>query len=127
MNRNSLLAVSFLFVISVAFTPFASSATQAGELAAKGNAENGGRLWKRYCVGCHGKDGRGGGHTFMPHIENLTKKSYMEKVPDDFLFLVIDKGGVAAGKNHYMPAWGSKLDDRQIYDLIAHIRELPKF
>ena len=35
-----------------------------------GNAERGAPLYKRYCRGCHGADGRGGAHTFMPHIHN---------------------------------------------------------
>jgi hypothetical protein len=30
-------------------------------------------------------DGRGGTHTFMPHIQDLTKKDYIEFIPDEFL------------------------------------------
>ena len=37
----------------------------------------------------------------------LTKKGYIENIPDDFLILVISKGGVAVGKSGYMPAWES--------------------
>ena len=39
-----------------------------------GDAAHGAALYKRYCRGCHGEDGRGGAHTFMPHIEALTKR-----------------------------------------------------
>jgi mono/diheme cytochrome c family protein len=50
-----------------------------------GAAAHGAALYKRYCRGCHGEDGRGGAHTFMPHIQNLTKKDYIEFIPDGFL------------------------------------------
>jgi mono/diheme cytochrome c family protein len=92
-----------------------------------GDAERGASLYKRYCAGCHGQDGRGGAHTFMPHVGSLTRKDYIEFVPDRDLFEVIDKGGTATGRNSYMPAWGSKLSDQDIKDVIAHIRSLPTY
>jgi mono/diheme cytochrome c family protein len=84
-------------------------------------------VYKRYCRGCHGEDGRGGAHTFMPHVANLTKKEYIELVPDGYLFTVIDEGGEAVGKNSYMPAWNSTLSVQDIKDVIAHIRSLPTY
>ena len=39
-----------------------------------GDETRGAALYKRYCRGCHGEDGRGGAHTFMPHVEALTKR-----------------------------------------------------
>ncbi len=92
-----------------------------------GDAAAGAKLYKRYCRGCHGADGRGGGHTFMPHVQNLTKKDYIELVPDGYLYLVIAEGGEAVGKNSYMPAWESTLSEQDIKDIIAHIRALPTY
>jgi hypothetical protein len=63
----------------------------------------------------------------MPHVGALTKKGYIENIPDDFLVLVISKGGVAVGKSGYMPAWESTLDRQDILDVIAHIRSLPTY
>ncbi len=83
------------------------------------------KLYLRYCRGCHGKDGRGGAHTFMPHVHNLTKKGYIDELPDEHLFGVIHDGGEAYGMSAYMPAWGNKLSDEEINDIIAHIRTLP--
>jgi mono/diheme cytochrome c family protein len=54
-----------------------------------GEPAAGAGLYKQYCRGCHGVDGRGGAHTFMPHVQNLTKKEYIELVPDGYLFTVI--------------------------------------
>jgi mono/diheme cytochrome c family protein len=92
-----------------------------------GDAAAGARLYKRYCRGCHGEDGRGGAHTFMPHVQNLTRKDYIELVPDGYLYLVIAEGGEAVGKNSYMPAWESTLSEQDIRDIIAHIRALPTY
>ncbi len=92
-----------------------------------GDAKHGAALYKRYCRGCHGEDGRGGAHTFMPHIQNLTKKDYIELVPDGYLYTVITEGGEAVGKNGYMPAWQSTLSVQDIKDVIAYIRSLPTY
>lgn len=92
-----------------------------------GDPAQGEKLYKRYCSGCHGKEGRGGAHTFMPHVDTLTKKDYIELVPNDYLFLVISEGGRAVGKSAYMPAWESELSDEDIIDIIAHIRSLPLY
>jgi len=90
-----------------------------------GDATHGAAVYKRYCSGCHGEDGRGGAHTFMPHIQNLTKKDYIEYIPDGYLFTVIAEGGVAVGKSGYMPAWQGTLSEQDIKDVIAFVRTLP--
>lgn len=92
-----------------------------------GDSDQGAKLYKRYCRGCHGEDGRGGAHTFMPHIENLTKKDYIELIPDSYLYEVIADGGEAVGKSAYMPAWKVKLNDQDIKDIIAHVRSMPTY
>ncbi len=93
----------------------------------EGDAAKGAKLYKRLCRGCHGEDGRGGAHTFMPHIGNLTDKDYIELVPDSFLYEVIADGGEAVGKSAYMPAWKVKLSDQDIKDVIAHVRSMPTY
>jgi hypothetical protein len=37
----------------------------------------------------------------MPHVNNLTKKGYIENLPDEYLLLAISKGGVGIGKSSY--------------------------
>jgi mono/diheme cytochrome c family protein len=104
-----------------------SSAYGDVERFEEGDASSGAGLYKRYCRGCHGEDGRGGAHTFMPHIGNLTKKGYIELLPDSYLYTAIADGGEAIGKSAYMPAWKSKLTDREVKDIIAHIRAMPTY
>jgi mono/diheme cytochrome c family protein len=94
---------------------------------AEGDAAHGETLFAQMCAGCHGKDGRGGAHTFMPHVDTLTKKGYIDQMPDEYLAYVIGEGGAAAGKSAYMPAWKSKLNEKDIEDVIAHIRSLPTY
>ena len=119
--------IGTLMLTMVWLLPLPALAEEEIERFTDGNAANGAKLYKRYCRGCHGVDGRGGAHTFMPHIENLTKKEYIEFIPDSFLFTVIAEGGVAVGKSGYMPAWQSKMSDQDIKDVIAHIRTLPTY
>ncbi len=88
-----------------------------------GDVERGKDLYKRYCRGCHGVDGRGGGHTFMPHVDRLTEKGYIDLLPDEYLYQVITEGGAFVGKSSYMPAWKSHLSEQDVQDLIAHIRQ----
>jgi mono/diheme cytochrome c family protein len=94
------------------------------ERFADGDATRGAPLYKRYCGGCHGEDGRGGAQTFMPHIQNLTQRDYIEFIPDGFLYSVIAEGGAAVGKSSYMPAWQGTLSEQDIKDVIAFVRTL---
>jgi mono/diheme cytochrome c family protein len=94
---------------------------------AQSDAAHGESLFAQFCAGCHGKDGRGGAHTFMPHVDTLTKKGYIDQVPDETLAFIIAEGGAPAGKSGYMPAWKSKLSEKDIQDIIAHIRSLPTY
>ena len=63
----------------------------------------------------------------MPHVGNLTRKGYIEKLPDEYLLLVISKGGAAVNKSSYMPAWENKLSEPEIRSIITHIRALPSY
>jgi len=48
----------------------------------------------------------------------------MNQLSDKFLFGIISKGGSAAGKSPYMPAWGGQLKEKQVRDVISFIRSL---
>ena len=123
-RRPQKIARAMLPVLAAAC--FASSPTRA-DPPPKGDAEHGAVLFSRYCRGCHGADGQGDALVFMPHVSNLTKKDYIENLPDDYLALAISKGGPGIGKSSYMPAWEGTLSQQDIQDLIAHIRALPKY
>ena len=92
-----------------------------------GDPQRGEPLYQRYCTGCHGADGRGGGKNFMPHVGALTRKGYTEKLEDTYLAAIIAEGGEPFGKSAYMPAWKSTLSGEDIADVIAFIRTLPLY
>ena len=82
-------------------------------------------IFDQMCAGCHGFRGDGGeGHRggFSPHIGTLANKEYMSQVPDEYLEMIIKKGGAYMGKISTMPAWEKKLNDEQIKGIVAYIR-----
>jgi mono/diheme cytochrome c family protein len=95
------------------------------DIRSKGDKARGEGYYERYCRGCHGEEGKGDGLVFMPHVDNLTKKGYIENLPDAYLLLAITKGGPGIGKSNYMPSWEGTLSEQQMFDIIAYIRSLP--
>jgi mono/diheme cytochrome c family protein len=119
MRRNGARATLFycLAVVVSSVSPVTLSAAVAA-----GDARHGETIFLRYCQGCHGPDGRGGGKGFMPHVGPLARKGYIETVPDEYLAAVIAEGGLAVGKSAYMPSWRTTLTEQDIADVIAFIR-----
>ena len=72
--------------------------------------------YKAKCAMCHGKDGQGG---------KMGTKAFaspgVQALSDVQLTEVISKG-----KPPKMPAYGSKLKDTEIKDLVAYVRSLGK-
>ena len=93
--------------------------------SAQTDQRTGKEIYDQMCAGCHGYKGDGGdGHRggFSPHIGTLANKEYMAQVPDDYLILIIKKGGAYMGKIATMPAWEKKLNDDEIRSIVAYIR-----
>ena len=95
--------------------------------AVAGDARRGEPMYQRYCAGCHGADGRGGGKNFMPHVGALTRKGYTDLLEDSYLEAIIAEGGEAFGKSAYMPAWNTTLSSQDIADVIAYVRTFPLY
>lgn len=96
--------------------------------AAQDKAE-GKKLYITYCSGCHGESGKGDGPAAVSlpvKPTNHTDGAAMNQLPDKFLLEIISKGGQAVGKSSFMPAWGNQLKEKQIRDVIAHIRSLAR-
>jgi cytochrome c oxidase cbb3-type subunit 3 len=92
---------------------------------AQTDPRTGKEIFEQMCAGCHGTRGDGGeGHAggFSPVITTLAKKEYMSQLPDDYLMLIIKKGGAYMGKIAAMPAWEKRLNDDEIRSIIVHIR-----
>lgn len=113
---RSVLFLAFFALLGA--SPFAAGA---------GDVQRGEPMFLKHCAGCHGPKGRGAAKTFMPHVHTLTKKDYIELLPDEYLVQIISGGGPVVGKSSFMPAWKSALSDDDIADIVAYIRSLPLY
>ncbi len=125
MKRFGLAVLACALLASVTALPADENRPEASGRA--GDVTLGRELFRRYCSGCHGEDGRGEAKTFRPNVGNLAVKALMDQVPDEYLFTVIKRGGAAVGKNAAMPAWQSQLGDQEIWDIVAFVRTLAQY
>lgn len=73
--------------------------------------QHGAELFRRHCTGCHGADGR----PVLPGTPDLSRPTALLK-PDPALLVSIRSGRGA------MPAYQGLLRDREILDIVAHLR-----
>ena len=92
-----------------------------------GDPKRGEPMYQRYCSGCHGADGRGGGKNFMPHVGALNRKGHTELLDDIYVASIISEGGPAYGKSGYMPSFKGTLSPDDIADVIAFVRTFPQY
>ena len=95
--------------------------------ASAGDPKRGEPMYQRYCSGCHGTDGRGGGKNFMPHVGALNRKGHTELLDDGYVTSIITEGGPAFGKSGYMPSFKGTLSPDDIADVIAYVRTFPSY
>lgn len=78
------------------------------------------------CTRCHGGSGKGNGMQalalfFMFKMPDLTDSAYMQARSDEVLFRSIKQGSKGG-----MPAFGLKLSESEIKDLVVYIRSFTK-
>lgn len=99
----------------------------AASLASAQNKDEGKKFYVTYCSSCHGDSGKGDGPaaaSLPVKPANHTDGNVMNKLSDKTLFDIISKGGPAAGKSNFMPAWGGALKENQIQDIVAYLRSI---
>jgi len=90
----------------------------------KTDVTNGGRVYREYCVQCHGPQGKGDG----PGASGLDPKPAvhaelpLSDYPEDYLYNIIYYGGKSVGKSPNMPDWGLTIPKQDLADLIAYLR-----
>ncbi len=115
-NRRAVISASVVALV-LAVMPLAAPAA--------GDPEKVRPIFNQMCAGCHGFLGNGQDGTksgFVPRVPTLADKEYMASVPDEYLGMIIKKGGAYMGKIAAMPAWETKLSEEQINDMVALIR-----
>jgi mono/diheme cytochrome c family protein len=94
--------------------------------AGKGDPAKGKEKFNQICASCHGEKGHGDGPAaaaLNPKPRNLSDAKYVSAISDEQLFKTIKEGGAAVGKSALMPAWGSVLNDSDIWNVIAYVRK----
>lgn len=101
----------------------------SGPAFAQGSSAKGKDHFAKHCGGCHGPTGKGDGpaaSALTPKPKDLTDKTYVAGLKDQYLFDFIQKGGAAVGKSPLMTPFGAKLKEAEIRDVIAYIRSVAK-
>ena len=93
-------------------------------------ADDGGTIYKKLCVRCHGPEGKGDGPAAKllknQSMGDLTSKADMSKLSDQDLVKLVAEGGAASGKSKVMPAHKDKLSEGEIKAVVAYIKTLQK-
>jgi len=88
------------------------------------DAKRGAKVYKEYCVQCHGPKGKGDG----PGASGLDPKPAvhadlpLSDYPEDYLYNLLYYGGKSVGKSPNMPDWGMTIPTQGLADLIAYLR-----
>lgn len=78
-------------------------------------------LYERYCVTCHGRNGRGQGPAaavLNPKPTNFHSKE-AQKFSADYMFKIISKGKKERG----MPAWEGRLTKHERWAIVSYIQK----
>ena len=127
----ALVVVHLVFLTQLAVQPAPAASTHtAGVAFAAGVGSTGPRTgpsnYQSHCASCHGAGGKGDGWTawlYRLKMRDLTDAAFVQTLRDDYMFQIIKHGGASLGKPG-MPSWSQELDDREIRDLVVHIRSL---
>lgn len=91
-------------------------------LMGSGDPDNGKNLYERYCIACHGVNGKGDGvlasvlslkpadHTDAANMASFSNAELLKAIKE--------------GTDKYMPAWKGVLSDKEMEDLVSYIRLL---
>jgi len=78
------------------------------------------RLYRRYCVSCHGNDGKAQtSKGKFSHARDLTDAQWQNDVSDERLFNSIMNGRNVRGN---MPAFSDKLNEREVNSMVTYVR-----
>ncbi|HEX7774315.1 MAG TPA: c-type cytochrome [Pyrinomonadaceae bacterium] len=80
------------------------------------------QLYRRYCVSCHGNDGKAKtSKGRFSHARDLTDPQWHADVSDERIFNSIMNGRDISGN---MPAFANKMNEKEIHSLVTFVRGL---
>ena len=81
-----------------------------------------GQLYRKYCVSCHGTDGRAKtSKGKFNHARDLTNPEWQDDVSDERIFNSIMNGRDVAGT---MPRFSNKINQKEAESLVNFVRKL---
>jgi mono/diheme cytochrome c family protein len=83
----------------------------------------GAALFEQHCQRCHRSDPVSPIVRGVLESSRLTCESYLKRVTDEYLWLVIRDGGASVGLSETMLPWGDTLSDEERIDIIAFLRK----
>ncbi len=124
MRKAALVLVLFIAAIGLVSLLVALAVQEARP---PGNASLGERTYYRFCMDCHGRDGRGSWRATLLLVRpgDLSDAKRMQAHTDQYLFDLVKHGGSPFGKPG-MPGFGFNLDDAQIQAVVAYVRTLSR-
>jgi mono/diheme cytochrome c family protein len=112
---------SIAFLITSILVISLSVASPAAAVEPVGNARTPQQLYRRYCVSCHGTDGRSKtSKGKYSHARDLTDAQWQDDVTDERIFNSIMNGRSVRGN---MPAFSKKLNDKEAESLVSFVRK----
>lgn len=102
----------------VGLSSFAASA----EPAEPSKVRTAAQLYRRYCVSCHGNDGKAKtSKGKFSHARDLTDAQWHADVSDERIFNSIMNGRDVSGN---MPAFSNKMNEKEVESLVTFVRGL---
>ena len=109
-----LIASILLLSLSV---PLPTAASEPANNAARAAPQ----LYRRYCVSCHGSDGKSKtSKGKYNHARDLTDSQWHDDVTDERIFNSIMNGRNVRGN---MPAFSKKLNEQEVESLVSFVRK----
>jgi mono/diheme cytochrome c family protein len=86
------------------------------------NARTASQMYRRYCVSCHGSDGKAKtSKGRFSHARDLTDAQWQADVSDERIYNSIMNGRNVRGN---MPSFSNKLNDKEADSLVSFVRGL---
>lgn len=116
MPNSMMRTYSLAFLIAAVLVVGVSAAANQGN----GKSNSAPQLYARYCISCHGADGRSKtSKGKFSHARDLTDAQWQNDVTDERIFNSIMNGRNVRGN---MPAFSDKLNEKDVDELVRYVR-----